>query len=80
MSARTETHSQCGEWFLRADYKGRLGRAPVVPWSSIIGNEEEFGKSGCRDRDVGVFKLVVIFFPVSWSSARRGEESGLSFV
>lgn len=47
----------------------------MVPWSSIIGNEEDFGKAGCREADVGVLKLVTTFSPVPWSSGRIGETS-----
>ena len=41
-----EIHPQSGGLFLQASKEGGLGRAPVLPWSPIIENEEDVKTTG----------------------------------
>lgn len=43
-----------------------MGRAPVVPWSLVIGNWEDMGKLARGLEVPERLTFVTIFFPVSW--------------
>ena len=64
-----DSHPQTEEMFLQDDFKGGLGRAPVVPQSPSLGVRRALKRLVRGLKAPKMLKFVTICFPMSWPFA-----------